>query len=311
MANEFRILGPFEVADENGQVQLAAAQAAGAAAVLVLRRGEVVATHRLIDDLWGAYPPKAAKAALHNYIAQVRRALGANVIVRRDPGYLLDVAPEQVDLDCFVRLTDGARASSDAAERAELLRAALALWRGPPLADLEDEPFALLEVPHLANLRVGACVDLIDAELELGHNASAIREIEVLLAAQPLSSYVWDRSMVALYRAGRDADALAAYERAAEALDQIGQFPGPELRQRQRQISTTIRRCSCPSRPRWPACRLASWRRCSSSTLASRPGRTIGSIPSGCSGAIDRPWGKPGLRSNVAAERPCRSGAAR
>ena len=236
MANEFRILGPFEVADENGQVQLAARKQRALLAVLVLRRGEVVATYRLIDDLWGAYPPKAAKAALHNYIAQLRRALGANVIVRRDPGYLLDVAPEQVDLDCFVRLTDGARASSDAAERAELLRAALALWRGPPLADLEDEPFALLEVPHLANLRVGACVDLIDAELELGHNASAIREIEVLLAAQPLSSYLWDRSMVALYRAGRDADALAAYERAAEALDQIGQFPGPELRQRQRQI---------------------------------------------------------------------------
>ena len=236
MANEFRILGPFEVADENGRVQLLRRKQRALLAVLVLRRGEVVATHRLIDDLWGAYPPKAAKAALHNYVAQLRRALGANVIVRRDPGYLLDAAPEQVDLDCFVRLTDGARASSEAAERAELLRAALALWRGPPLADLEDEPFALLEVPHLANLRVGACVDLIDAELELGHNASAIREIEVLLAAQPLSSYLWERSMLALYRAGRDADALAAYERAAEALDQIGQFPGPELQQRQRQI---------------------------------------------------------------------------
>jgi DNA-binding SARP family transcriptional activator len=233
---ELRILGPVEAVDGDGVLPLPRPKQRALLAYLVLHAGRVVSVDSIIDALWGYAPPRTARESLQNLVAQLRAALGTDTIVTRAPGYLLDVVPADTDLGRFEELSAAARAADDAAARAAKLREAVALWRGDPLADLVNEPFAALEAPRLAELRVTARRDLVDAELALGRHATLVPELDALVAEDPYDRHVRGQLMLALYRAGRDADALVAYDRAARALDEIGLEPGPELRERQRQI---------------------------------------------------------------------------
>jgi DNA-binding SARP family transcriptional activator len=233
---QFRILGPLEVVDGDRVVSLPRRKHRALLAVLLLHAREPVSVDRLLEDLWGGQPPRTASDALQNYVSQLRRALGAELIVTRSPGYLLDVAPEQTDVGRFRLLLRAAETATEAAERAATLREALGLWRGPPLADLADEPFALVEHPYLADLRLQAQKDLIDAELADGRAAQVLGEIEALVEESPYDEHLREQLMLALYRSGRGADALEAFERARRALDELGLAPGPELRALQHDI---------------------------------------------------------------------------
>jgi class 3 adenylate cyclase len=192
----------------------------------------------LIEGLWGENAPPSAHGALQNYVSQLRKTLGRDVVVTRAPGYLLSVEPDELDLLVFERLLAEA-ASADAADRAEFLRQALALWRGPPLAEFADEPFAAVEAPRLEALQLAATQDLLAIELELGRHAAVVPELERLVREQPLSDRPRGLLMLALYRAGRQADALAAYREGRAILDkELGLEPGEELQRLERAILT-------------------------------------------------------------------------
>jgi DNA-binding SARP family transcriptional activator/tetratricopeptide (TPR) repeat protein len=206
-------------------------------AFLLLHANEPVSSDRLIDQVWGPDPPKTAGASLQNYISRLRKAIGPELIVSQPPGYLLRVDPERYDLTRFERLTAEAR-GAEPRERAEKLRAALALWRGPALDDLSYEPFVRDEVGRLEEERLAALEDCIDAELELGRRDSElIGELEQLVEEHPLRERFRAQLMRVLYRAGRQADALDAFTSAREALTEtLGLEPGEELRSLQQAI---------------------------------------------------------------------------
>jgi DNA-binding SARP family transcriptional activator len=228
---EFRILGPLEVAS-NGDVRTIAAQKQRALlALLLLHAGEVLSTDRLVDGLWGESPPRTATTSLQNTVSQLRKVLGADVVVTRPSGYLLSVEPEALDLTKFERLV--ARAQTlEAAERAAVLREALALWRGDPLAELAFEPFAAVELPRLVELRVAALEQRIEADLELERHAAVVPELETLVRQHPLRERFREQLMLALYRSGRQGDALQAYHEARRALvGDLGIEPSPALQQ--------------------------------------------------------------------------------
>src|SRR4051794_28303015 len=167
---EFRVLGPFEVLVEGRALNLKRPKQRALLALLLLHAGEVVATDRLVEELWAGRPPKAAIGSLQNLVSDLRKALGRDRVRTRQPGYVLDVAPERVDLHRFEWLLAQAEQSGDAERRSELLHEALGLWRGPPLADLAFESFANVEIARLEELRTTAREGLIGAELELGHH---------------------------------------------------------------------------------------------------------------------------------------------
>ena len=191
---EFRILGQLAVVDGDRLVSLPRRRQRALLAVLLLHPGELLATDRLIDDLWGERVPPTAKDALQNYVSQLRKAIGVESIVTRPPGYGLAVAPEQIDLGRFRLLVREARAASDNAARAGKLRDALALWRGQPLADLVYEPFAAVELPLLEDERLAAYKELLDSELELGRHGSIVDEIDSLSARIRTTSACVDSS---------------------------------------------------------------------------------------------------------------------
>jgi DNA-binding SARP family transcriptional activator len=226
---EFRILGPLEVLDEGRPVTLAGRNQRALLALLLLRANEPVSTERLVDRLWGEHPPRTATASLQNTIAQLRKLLGADLLLTRPLGYVLHVDPDQIDLTRFERLVHEAHAA-EAAERADLLRRALELWRGPPLADLELEDFAQDEIHRLEDMRLGVLEERIAADLDVGVDAELVAEIEVLVRANPLRERPRAQLMLALYRSGRQADALNVYHDARRTLlEELGIEPGPEL----------------------------------------------------------------------------------
>jgi DNA-binding SARP family transcriptional activator len=199
-------------------------------ALLLLEANHVVPTDRVVDRLWGEQPPPTAVTSLHNAVSQLRKVLGADTLQTRAPGYVLRVDPERLDLARFERLLREARAAP-APDRARLLRDALALWRGAPLAEFAYEAFAQSEVRRLEELRLTALEDAIDAELEAGRAAEVVPELEALVAAEPHRERLRGQLMLALYRAGRQGDALQAYQDARRALaDDLGIDPGPALR---------------------------------------------------------------------------------
>jgi DNA-binding SARP family transcriptional activator len=227
---QFRILGPLEVRDRERLVELPRQKQRALLAILLLRAREVVSSDTLVDGLWGEQPPRTARAALQNAVSQLRRALGAHVLSSHPGGYLLDVAPEQVDLYRFEGLAAEGRTAAGA-ERAEKLREALELWRGPPLADLVFEPFAAGEVTRLEELHAATLEDLIDAELSLGAGIELVAQLENLIAANPFRERLRGQLMLALYRAGRQADALEAYQETRRTLvDELGIEPSAPLR---------------------------------------------------------------------------------
>ncbi len=251
---EFRLLGPLEVRDGERLVALPRQKQRALLAALLLRAGQVVARDRLIDDLWGEDPPSRAENALHNYLSQLRRALGADVVVTRSPGYLLRVTPDQVDSLRFERLVEDARGAG-ALERADLLRRALSLFRGPPLADVRFELFAQTEVSRLEELELVVRAELHDAELELGRHADIVPALEAFVAAHPYREHARAQLMLALYRCGRQAEALAVYQRGRAVLvEELGIDPGEELQELERAIlrqdpALRLRATEAPSEP--------------------------------------------------------------
>jgi DNA-binding SARP family transcriptional activator len=205
-------------------------------AYLLLHANEPVSADRLVDEVWGPDPPKTASASLQNYVSRLRRAIGADAVLSQPPGYVLRVDPERFDLARFERMTADARGARPR-ERAEKLRAALALWRGPALDDLAFEPFARDEVGRLEEARLAALEDCIEAELEIGHDGELVGELEHLVEHHPLRERFRAQLMRALYRAGRQADALEVFQAARDVLtDELGLEPGEELRALQQAI---------------------------------------------------------------------------
>jgi len=205
-------------------------------AFLLLHANEPVSTDRLIDEVWGPTPAKTASASLQNYVSRLRKAIGAELLLSEPAGYMLRVDPERFDLARFERLTAEAR-GAEPRERAEKLRAALALWRGPALEDLAFEPFARDEVGRLEEARLAALEQRIEADLELGSAGELVGELEQLVGEQPLRERFRAQLMLALYRAGRQADALEAYQSARRVLkDELGLEPSEELRALQQAI---------------------------------------------------------------------------
>jgi DNA-binding SARP family transcriptional activator len=228
---DFRILGPIEVWDGERAVSLGGQRQRAVLAILALNAGRVVSTDGLIDQLWGEEPPRTAATSLQNFISQLRKTIGAKVVVTKPPGYLLDVTPEQVDLQRFERLVAEAR-SLEPEVRSEKLREALELWRGPPLSDFTFEKFAETEIARLEELRSAAVEDRIEADLESGRASELVGELEGLVKQSPLRERLRGHQMLALYRAGRQAEALRAYQEARRALvDELGIEPSPALQQ--------------------------------------------------------------------------------
>src|SRR6266513_768973 len=233
---EFRILGPLEVVESGRKIELGRRRLRALLAFLLLHANEPISSDRLIDEVWGPEPPKTAGASLQNYVSRLRKVIGADALVSQAPGYMLRVDPERFDLARFERLTAEAR-GAEPRERAEKLRAALALWRGPALDDLAFESFARDEVGRLEEGRLAALEDCIDAELELGKEGDLVAELEELVEQHPLRERFRAEQMRALYRAGRQADALAALQEAREVLrEELGLEPGEELRALQQAI---------------------------------------------------------------------------
>ncbi|HEY8777271.1 MAG TPA: BTAD domain-containing putative transcriptional regulator [Gaiellaceae bacterium] len=236
---QFGLLGPLSVSSDGTPVALGGQKRRALLAVLLLDANSVVSRDRLIDALWGEEPPETAPNTIQVYISQLRKLL-PGVLETAPPGYRLVVEPESVDLFEFVRLSEEGRAalgSGDASGGAEILRAALALWRGAALADLAWEPFAQAEIVRLEELRLAALEDRIDADLALGRHGQLIGELEQLVAEHPLRERLRAQLMLALYRSGRQADALALYQRARRTLvDELGLEPSESLKQLERAI---------------------------------------------------------------------------
>jgi predicted ATPase/DNA-binding SARP family transcriptional activator len=230
---EFRILGPLEVADGGGPIPLEASKQRALLGVLLLHPNEVVSSERLIDELWGERPPATGAKVVQTYVSKLRRALGPEMIATRAPGYLLRIEEDALDAIRFRRLTAEGRRLAANAEHAHadtVYREALALWRGPPLADVIFESFARNEVERLEEERLGALMDRIDCELALGDHDQLVAELETLVKRHPLRERLHAQLMLALYRSGRQADALAAYHDARRTLvEELGLEPSREL----------------------------------------------------------------------------------
>jgi DNA-binding SARP family transcriptional activator len=226
---EFRILGPLEVIQDGRVVPVTGRMQRAVLALLLLEAGEVVSVDRLVDALWGERPPRTAVASLQNFVSQLRKLVGSDVVKTTPPGYVLELEAEQLDLDRFTRLVKEAR-SAGAEERARRLRDALALWRGPPLAEFAYESFARAEIERLEELRLEALEARIDAELELGRHRELVAELESLVTRYPLRERLRGQLMLALYRCDRQAEALETYQDARRRLvDELGIVPGSAL----------------------------------------------------------------------------------
>ena len=237
---DFRILGPLEVVEDGEPFALAAGRQRALLAVLLLHRGEAISLDRLIDELWGERAPTTAAKTVQVYVSRLRKVLGAGVIVTEAGGYRLAVEPEQVDVGRFELLSAEGRhalAEGDATLATERLRSALALWRGEPLAEFAYETFAQDAIAGLKEARLSALEDRIDADLATGRDGDLIGELELLVGSHPLQERLRGQLMLALYRAGRQADALAVYRQTRELLqEELGLEPGPSLRELERSI---------------------------------------------------------------------------
>jgi DNA-binding SARP family transcriptional activator len=226
---EFRILGPLEVIADGQPLALGGARQRAMLALLLTRPNEVISTDRLIDELWGAEPPRTALNTVQYYVSQLRKLLGAERIETRPPGYAVRVAEDELDLRRFELLLERGDPSA--------LRDALALWRGPALADFAYEPFAQEEIARLEELRLVAHERRVEAELQHGDAAGLVAELEQLVGLHPLRERLRGQLMLSLYRAGRQAEALAVYQDARKTLvDELGIDPGPALQELERAI---------------------------------------------------------------------------
>jgi DNA-binding SARP family transcriptional activator len=237
---EFRILGPLEVWDEGAEVSLGGRKPRALLALLLLHPNEIVPADRLIDELWGEDSPERAAAALRVNVSRLRKAIPQDVLTTRSPGYVIRVEPDQLDLHRFERLVEEGRsliARGLAADASDRLRSALSLWRGPALADFAYESFAQAAIGRLEEIRLAALELRIDADLALGRHHELVAELEALVAEQPLRERLRSDLMTALYRSGRQAEALDAYQDARRALvEGLGIDPSTALQELERAI---------------------------------------------------------------------------
>jgi DNA-binding SARP family transcriptional activator len=253
---EFRVLGPVEANIEGEAVALPAGKPRALLAVLLLNRNRVVSVSELVDDLWSEEPPDTAVKALQVYVSQLRKAIGAERVLTKAPGYSLRVDDGELDLDAFERLAHEGRerlATGDAEVAAGLLAQALELWRGPALAEFRSEPFARDAGARLEESQLAAVEDRIDAELALDRHDRLIPELEELVRRHPFRERPRGQLMLALYRAGRQADALDLYRRTRETLvEELGIEPGPALQELEQAILRQDRGLRAGPRPVTP-----------------------------------------------------------
>jgi DNA-binding SARP family transcriptional activator/class 3 adenylate cyclase len=227
---EFALLGPLEVREDGEPIPLGGPKQRALLAMLLLEAGRVVSQDNLIEALWEGNPPATAVASLQNFVAQLRKALGADVIETRPPGYLLRLDPGQLDLARVRSLVDAARAS-EPVRRAVLLDEALALWRGEPLAEFRYETFAREEIARLEEFHLTLVEERAEAKLAIGAHADVVTELEALVRTNPLRERLRAQLMLALYRSGRQAQALESYREGRELLvEELGLEPSPLLR---------------------------------------------------------------------------------
>ena len=233
---EFLILGPLEARVDGRGLPLGGAKQRALLALLLLHRNEVVSTDRLIDGLWGEEPPATAVKVVQVYVSRLRRLLepsgDGGRLATRPPGYLLELEGDELDLDRFERLVeeaDRASARGDPAAASGALRLGLAMWRGPPLADLAFEPFAQAMAVRLEEQRLAALESRVEADLALGRAPELIGELGALVREHPLRERLRGSLVLALYRSGRQAEALEGYREARRALDDLGIEPSPAL----------------------------------------------------------------------------------
>ena len=237
---EFSILGPLEVIDDGRPVRLGGPKQRAALAILLLSANRVVSVERLADDLYAGAPPVTAVTQVQRQVSDLRKALGAAAIETRSPGYALRVEPERLDLSRFERWLHEAAQALDRSEpeaAVGLLREALGLWRGAPLADVAYEPFAQTAIGRLEELRLVALEQRFEAELALGQHNFMLAELEALVWDNPLRERLRGLLMLALYRAGRQAEALDVYRTTRETLvGELGIEPSRALAELQRAI---------------------------------------------------------------------------
>ena len=243
---EFRLLGTFEVAAGERVLEIGSPKQRALLAMLVLQVNRVVPLDTLVEELWGERLPASASASVQSLVFRLRRGLsdlapdGGACLRSREPGYVLEADPARIDAHRFERLFaagQDALARGDPQAAADLLREGLDLWRGAALADLSDRSFAQLEAGRLEEARLAAVEELVEAELALGRLTQALVRLEPHVAEHPLRERAWGQLMVALYRLGRQADALRAYQRIRRILgDELGVEPTPWLRQLEEQI---------------------------------------------------------------------------
>src|SRR2546425_2945683 len=218
---EFRILGPLEVLSDGRPLDLGGQKQRALLALLVVEANRVVSTDRLIEALWEEEPPETAQKALQVYVSQLRKVVGRERLETKAPGYRLRVEPGELDLERFQRLV----AEGDLSE-------ALQLWRGPPLSEFLNQRFAQAEIAHLEELRLATIEERLERDLTQGRHAERVGELEALVREHPLRERLRAQLMLALYRSGRQAEALDAYQDARRALvDGLGIDPSPALQQ--------------------------------------------------------------------------------
>jgi len=242
-ALEFRILGPFEVLGDGRPLPFGSGKERALLAILVLHRNERVSSGRLTDLLWDESPPESAPKMIQIYVSRLRRTLadddGRGRLITQAGGYRLRVEPGELDLDRFERLrAEGRNAleAGDAAFAARALRGALSLCQGPPLGDIPQARFLEQESARLEELRLGALEERIEAELALGEGPSLVDELEALVREHPLRERPAAQFMLAVYRSGRQAEALAIYRQTRDRLDELGIEPGRPLKELEQAI---------------------------------------------------------------------------
>jgi DNA-binding SARP family transcriptional activator len=238
------VLGPLEVLREGELVAVTASKERALLALLIANHGRTLPVGQLAEDLWEGSPPESASAALRVHISRLRRTLAASgiegILVTRPPGYLLDVPPESVDITRFQRLVESARtarAEDRPADAVAALREALALWRGPALAEVAASTFSTAEAIRLEQSRLTALEDCLAAELDCGRHREVTAELEGLVHEHVLRERFWELLMLALYRSGRQPDALRAFQDLRTHLgDEVGLDPSPALLELERAI---------------------------------------------------------------------------
>jgi YVTN family beta-propeller protein len=230
---DFRILGPLEVIGEEGPISLHRGKEQALLAYMLLHANELLPSDRLIDELWGERPPPTASKILQNAVSSLRKALDEGRLVTQPPGYVFRLEPNELDLHRFDHLAEEGRAAGDARR----LSQALALWRGEPLADLREEPFAQRAALRLEEARLAVLEDRIEADLAAGRHSELVPELEELIASNPLRERPYEQLMLAQYRAGRQAEALHTYQRARRTLsEELALDPSPRLQELERRI---------------------------------------------------------------------------